>query len=135
MRAARPGRCRKWFGMRWTNGETLWCRRSWIGREGLSSGEHLLNRLPGEFRGVGVHAHQIQNGGNKTEAVVRLLYLAMAGNAGVGAAREQKNAVHGSVQERAVIATRIEIAYVEVPRIVGEDEEVGLGQAVPALTE
>ncbi len=59
----------------------------------------------------------------------------MVGNAGVGAAREQQDGVRGGAQERAVIAARIEIAHVEVPMIVGEDHEVGLGQAATALVE
>ncbi len=59
----------------------------------------------------------------------------MVGNAGVGAARKQQDGVRGGAQERAMIAARIEIAHVEVPMIVGEDQEVGLGQAAPALVE
>jgi hypothetical protein len=57
---------------------------------------HLLNWTAGELRGVGVHAHEIENGGNKTQAIVGLLHLLMAGNAGVGAARKQKYGVRGA---------------------------------------
>src|ERR1700742_2611241 len=110
MLVAKRRRCREWSGRRWTNGETWWCRRSWTGRGRSSSAKHFLNRAPGQFRGVGAHAHQIQNGRNKTQAIVGLLYLSMGWNAGVGSAGEQKNAVHGGVQERAVIAARIEIS-------------------------
>src|SRR5580698_1051308 len=99
MRVARPGRCRDWSGRRWTNGETWWRRRSWTGRERWSSAEHFLNGTTGQFRGVVAQAEQIQNGGNKTQAIVRLLYFSMVWDAGVGSAGEQKNTVHGRVQE------------------------------------
>ena len=129
------GTMQKGSGRHWTNGRTWWCRRSWTRRERSSSAEHFLNRTPGEFGGFGAHAHQIQNGGNKTQAIVRLLYLSMLWNAGVGSAGEQQYGVRGRPQERAVIASRIEIADIEVPMIVGEDHEIGLGQTAAALVE
>jgi anti-sigma factor RsiW len=97
--------------------------------------QQFLNWTARKPGGVGVHAHQIENGWNKTQAVIRLLHLLITGNAGVGAARKQKDGVRGGAQERAVIASRIEIAHVEVPMIVGEEQEVGLSQATTALVE
>ena len=38
-------------------------------------------------------------------------------------------------QERAVISSRIEIADVEIPVVVGEDQEIGFGQMAAAMVE
>ena len=59
----------------------------------------------------------------------------MLRNAGIGAAREEQDGMRGHAQERAVIAAGIEIADVEIPMIVGEDQEIGLGQTAAALVE
>jgi len=40
-----------------------------------SAREYLLNWMAGQLRRIGVHAHQIEDGGNKTQAIVRLLDL------------------------------------------------------------
>ena len=98
-------------------------------------GQYLLNWTAGELRGVAVHADEIENGGNKTEAIVGFLHLLMAGYASVGAARKEKYGVRRDAQERPVIAARIEITDVKIPMIVGEDQEVRLGQASTALVE
>ena len=94
-----------------------------------------MNRVAWKLGGVGVLAHQFEDGWNETQAIVRFLDFLMMGDAGVGAAGKQQDGMGGGTQERAVIAARIEIANVEVPMIVGEDDEIGLSQASPALVE
>ena len=59
----------------------------------------------------------------------------MSWNAGVRSARKQKDGVRGRAQKRTVIAPWIEIAHIEVPVIVSENQEVRLGQAAAALVE
>ena len=99
------------------------------------SGEKLLDRAAWQLGRFRVPAHQFQNGRDEAQAVVRFLNFEMLWNAGIGAAREQQDGMRRRPQERAVISSRIEIADVEIPMVVGEDQEIGFGQLAAAMRE
>src|SRR5580704_14796890 len=82
-----------------------------------------------------VPAHQVQNCRDEAETVVRFSDLEMPRNAGIGATREEQDGMGGRSQKRAMIPSRIEIADVEIPMVVGEDLEVGFGKKAAPLGE
>src|ERR1700733_8045186 len=71
------------------------CQRLLVSNIGRLPLKHFLNWPAGQLRRVGLHADQVEHGGNETQAVVGLFHLPIARNAGVSAAGEQQNGVCG----------------------------------------
>ena len=78
-------------------------------------------------------AHQLQDGGDETQTVVRSLDAHTQGNAGILAAGEEQDRMRRLAQERSMVAAWIEPANVEIPMVVRQQQHISTAQLGLAL--